>query len=144
MRFPRNTKVFRGQLDAAPYAGVFFLLVIFLLLHSSLVFTPGVPIDLPQAADLPGPETPVVAVAVDNSNRTYFDQQLISEGALRERLREAVARDPSITLVIQFDRRADSDALLKLTVLAREAGIKQAHLAARPPPMPATGAPSSP
>ncbi len=43
MRFPHNTKIFRGQLDAAPFVGVFFLLVIFLLFNSGLVFTPGIP-----------------------------------------------------------------------------------------------------
>ena len=42
MRFPRNAKIFRGQLDAAPLAGVFFLLLIFFLLSSRLAFTPGV------------------------------------------------------------------------------------------------------
>ena len=45
MRFPRNARIFHGQLDATPVAAVFFLLVIFLLL-ASLVYTPGVPVDL--------------------------------------------------------------------------------------------------
>ena len=56
MRFPHNTKIFRGQLDAAPFLGVFFLLLIFLLLNSSLVFTPGVEIQLPETANVPGPD----------------------------------------------------------------------------------------
>jgi hypothetical protein len=34
-------------MDAAPFAGVFFLLVIFLLLNSSLVFPPGLKLQLP-------------------------------------------------------------------------------------------------
>ena len=42
MKFPRNARVFRGQLDAAPFASVLFLLVLFLLVQSSLVFVPGV------------------------------------------------------------------------------------------------------
>ena len=32
MKFPRNAKIFRGQLDATPFAGVFFCLVLFILL----------------------------------------------------------------------------------------------------------------
>lgn len=40
MRFARNARIFRGQLDAAPFAAVFFLLVIFMML-GSLVYTPG-------------------------------------------------------------------------------------------------------
>src|SRR5687767_14895355 len=45
MRFPRNAKIFRGQLDMAPLAGVLFLLLIFILL-SSLVYIPGIPYQL--------------------------------------------------------------------------------------------------
>ena len=55
MKFPRNARIFRGQLDAAPFAIVFFLLVIFLML-SSLVYTPGVHIELPVADGLTGTE----------------------------------------------------------------------------------------
>ncbi|HEV7926667.1 MAG TPA: hypothetical protein VGR14_15010 [Verrucomicrobiae bacterium] len=45
MRFVRHAKIFRGPLDAAPVAGVLLLLMMFMLL-SSLVYTPGVLVDL--------------------------------------------------------------------------------------------------
>src|SRR5712671_6611365 len=104
MRFPRNTRIFRGQLDAAPFAGVFFLLVMFLLLNSSLVFTPGIKIELPQAANLPGTTNPIVAVAVDEKGQFYFDNQITDERRLEEKLQAAVAdsRGP-LTLVVLAD-----------------------------------------
>ena len=49
MKFPRNARISRGHLDAAPFAGVLFCLLIFLLL-ASLVYTPGVLINLPTSA----------------------------------------------------------------------------------------------
>ncbi len=49
MRFPRQAKIFRGQLDAAPVAGVVFLLVIFMQLNS-LLYTPGVLVHLNNPA----------------------------------------------------------------------------------------------
>lgn len=45
MRFPRNAKIFRGQIDMVPLASVLFLLLIFILL-ASLTYTPGIPIQL--------------------------------------------------------------------------------------------------
>ena len=54
MKFTRNARMFRWQWDAAPFAGVFFLLLIFLLLGSSFVFTSGVRINLPESGRLPG------------------------------------------------------------------------------------------
>ena len=105
MRFPRNKQIFRGQLDVAAFAGVFFLLLIFVLLQSQLVFTPGVPIRLPEAEDLPGVIGRSVVVAVDASGQYYFDNQLTHERLLRQRLQEEVgaAREP-LTLIIQADK----------------------------------------
>src|SRR5581483_11621856 len=45
MRFQRHAKIFRGQLDAAPIASVFFLLIVFLML-GNLLYTPGVLVKL--------------------------------------------------------------------------------------------------
>jgi biopolymer transport protein ExbD len=47
MRFARHAKIFRGPLDPAPVAGVMLLLMMFMLL-GSLVYTPGVLVDLGQ------------------------------------------------------------------------------------------------
>lgn len=46
MRYPRNIKIFRGGVDAAPFAGLFFATVLFMVLLYSHVFLPGVPVRL--------------------------------------------------------------------------------------------------
>lgn len=45
MRFQRHAKIFRGQLDPAPIACVFFLLIIFVLLET-MIYTPGVLVEI--------------------------------------------------------------------------------------------------
>jgi biopolymer transport protein ExbD len=144
MRFPRNTKIFRGQLDAAPFAGVFFLLVIFLLLHTSLVFIPGVPIQLPEAADLPGTPNRTLVVAVDESGQCYFENQVIARDRLKQRLVSAVSetREP-VTLVVRADKKVQIQELMPLWLLARSAGIKEIIQATRPPVVPAAAAPKA-
>jgi biopolymer transport protein ExbD len=138
MRFPRNSKIFRGQLDAAPFAGVFFLLVIFLLLHSSLVFIPGVPIRLPEADSLPGTANDTVVVAVDASGQFYFENRICDDNRLREGLKAAVAKaNGPLTLVVQADEDVKHKVLLRLELLAQAVGIKEALLATRPPAVPA-------
>ena len=112
MRFPRNTRIFRGQLDAAPFAGVFFLLVIFLLLNSSLVFTPGVPIELPAAVSLPGTANRVLVVAFDENGQLYFENQVIGRDQLKEKLQTAVSesRQP-LSLIVQAVKKVELDEL---------------------------------
>jgi len=137
MRFPRNTRIFRGQLDAAPFAGVFFLLIIFLLLTSSLVFTPGVPIELPDAVNLPGSANGLLVVAVDENGQLYFENQIISPDQLKEKLQTAVAeaREP-LSLIVQADKKLELGGLMPLWLLARSAGIKQVIQATRRPVVP--------
>lgn len=132
MKFPRNARILRSQLDAAPMASVFFLLVIFVML-SSLVYTPGVHVKLPVANDLPGADGPTVTVALDANNRLHFANQLITEAGLKLRLREAVQNSPGpLTLVVQADEAVTHTNLIRLTLLARDAGIRDALLATLP------------
>jgi len=135
MKFPRNARIFRGQLDAAPFAAVFFLLVMFLALCTR-VYTPGVRLALPAADDLPGTKGPTLAVAMDSSGRLYFENQGIEPGKLRERLRQKVQESAEpLTLILQIDRSASYDQLIGLTILAREAGITNSSLATLPRPL---------
>ncbi|MBI3850918.1 MAG: biopolymer transporter ExbD [Verrucomicrobia bacterium] len=132
MKFSRNAKIFRGQLDAAPFAGVFFLFVIFLVL-ASLVYTPGVRIQLPAAADLAGTDHPTIAVAVDKNGQLYFENQLIQEAQLKNRLKAAVQKSTEpLTLVVLADVEVKYTDQVRLLLLAREVGIKEALLATRP------------
>jgi biopolymer transport protein ExbD len=142
MKFPRNARIFRGHLDLAPFASMFFLLVIFVML-GSLLYTPGVRVQLPVADDLPGTDHPVIAVAVDHGGRLFFQNQIIGERELKFALRDAVRKSPEpLTLVVHADRNLKHEDLVRLTLLARDAGIHDALLATLPrmysaPPGPA-------
>jgi biopolymer transport protein ExbD len=132
MRFPRNTKLLRSPFDIAPFAAVFFLLVIFVMLAVFLP-TSGIPLQLPAAGDLPGTDKPSVAVAVDSSGRFYFENQIVNEARLNSALKSAAknSREP-LTLVIHADKSVTYDQLVRLTMLARDAGIRDVLLATLP------------
>jgi len=142
MKFPRNARIFRGQLDASPFVGVLFLVVIFLLLNSSLVFVPGVAIKLPEAEDLPGVTGRTVRVAVDTNRHFYFRDQIIEESELQVELRRAVleTKEP-LTLMLLADKTVPWETMVRLAKLARAAGLKEAILVTRRPAAPAQGKP---
>lgn len=132
MKFPRNAELLHSPFEIAPFASVFFLLVVFLLL-AELLPTPGIPFRLPAASNLPGVDGPTVAVAVDAGGRFYFANQIVSEAQLIPSLSNAVktARAP-LTLVIHADKTVTEDQLIHLTLLARDVGITNALLATLP------------
>jgi biopolymer transport protein ExbD len=136
VKFPRNARIFRGQLDAAPFAAVFFLLVILLML-SSLVYTPGgVPLRLPFASDLPGVGQQPIAVAVDANGRLYFENQPVQTNQLRERLQRVAKASPEPpTLLVQADQAVTIEMMMRLTMVARDAGITNLLVAALQRPL---------
>jgi len=121
MKFPRNARIFRGQLDVAPFAIVFLLLVLFMML-SSLIYTPGVHLQLPVANDLPGTDAPTISVAVDKNGRLYFQNQWIDENDLKSRLRsyKTNSAEPLVVLV-HADEKVDLKTLVHLELLLRDA-----------------------
>jgi len=134
MKFHRNARIFRGQLDAAPFAAVFFLLVIFLML-GSLMYTPGVRLELPIADELPGTDKLTVAVAIDAGGRYYYDNQLVQEKQLGVLMREAARSSAEpLTLVVYADRAVSTETLVHTSMLARSAGITNGLLATLPRP----------
>jgi biopolymer transport protein ExbD len=141
MRFPVSVKPFCGQLHVAAFAGVLLLLVLFVLLVS-LVHTPGVNLRVPFAGDLLVTDHPTLEVALDSSGRYYFQNQFITETALKVRLREAATNSAgALTLVVQPDRMTSYERWTHLIMLAREAGINDAVLATSAGPFAPTTAP---
>lgn len=148
MRFPRHARIFRGQLDAAPFAGVFFLVLIFITFNSHLVFTPGIRVELPQADGLPGTTNPTTMVVVAPNGQFYFKNQVISEAELKRQLRAAADMARSnrerLTLVVMADKRTPTEVTFRLAELAREAGVSELLQVARPPLAPQSSVPGQP
>ncbi len=122
MRYTRNVKIFRGGVDAAPFASLFFLLVLFTLLFYSHVFFPGVPIQLADQEEPPEMETRSVKVGA--SGTIHF---LGSSYNLAEFKRELQSRAQRGTLprrlLITAELGANSSTVATVEDLLKGSGI---------------------
>jgi len=133
MKFPRNARIFRGQLDFAPFAAVLFLLVIFVLL-GKMLYTPGIPVRLPSAGDviLPGATGPTLSVAV-RTNAYYFQDEVVPEGELSNRLFTARQKiSGPVTLIVQLDQDVTGEKWTHLWSVAQQIGFKDLLMATLP------------
>jgi biopolymer transport protein ExbD len=143
MKFPRNAKLLRSPFDVAPFAAVFFLLILFLLL-GALMPVPGLSLNLPGAgsASLPGTDKPTVAVAIDSSGRMFFASQMVTENELDRQLRRTVAASRlPLTLIIQADQSISYGQVVRVALIAGNAGIYNTLLALQPRIVSAPGQP---
>jgi biopolymer transport protein ExbD len=142
MKFPRNARVTKGSLEAAPWAAVMFLLVIFIML-GGLLYTPGVHVQLPVADELPGTDKLPVTVAMDATGQLYFENQRVTnEAALTNRLREIIQAAPEKpALVVQADKSVSYENLVRLMQLGRSVGFDITVLATLQRPLGKTASP---
>lgn len=129
MKFPRRNRLHRNPFDAAAYAAVFFLLVIFVALSTRL-YTPGVRIQLPAATTVSTSDHPTLTVALDEHGQLYFQNQIIGAAELGSQLRAAVtAATTPLSLVVYMDKSARLEPFVQLQQLARDAGLAEVLLA---------------
>lgn len=144
MRYQRRLKPFSGTLDVAPFLGVALILVIFMALHSRFAPPPGIGIRLAvnPEAELPGLDRPLAVVVVDSSEQVYFDHQAVSEAKLGEKLAQRVAtwKGP-VTMLLQADTNVRHGTIVRLTGLARKAGIREIWEETREAPRPGSARP---
>ena len=107
-------------------------MVIFLVLGAQH-YTPGVKIELPIADNLPGSDKIPITVALDENGYYYYKSQIIDEAKLKAQFTNAVSTSTEpLILVIQADRAVRAERILRLQLLARDAGISEALWATQP------------
>ncbi len=135
-----------GLAGLAPWLDLGLIVVFFLLIRNTYVITPGVVIELPTApvrggaltgmtmvvlsvgSDQPGVRDEIV---VFNDQRYRLAQEAQLE-LLRQQLVQQAERLREGTLLVEADARVQHGTLVRLYALAREAGLKEVNVAARP------------
>ena len=94
MRTKTNLDIISGQMDVVPLLDVFFLLLIFFLTSSSLVFQQGIPVELPraQASTIRAAEKMVITITQSDQpdQVLFFNDNPVKWSELERELREFV------------------------------------------------------
>ena len=109
MKYAGKIKPLYSGLNAAPFIGVLFVMLPMLLFHTSIVFKPGVEVNisLPVSDQKSGVTDPSLSVAVDSNNILYFQNQQVLGQVYSLTVEEKEEGMPLVDLVI--NRAADLD-----------------------------------
>ena len=110
-----NIRPFHGRLDFAPFVGVLFLMLPLLLFHTSMVFKPGIEVDinLPVSSQRTDVGDPSLAVAVDANGILYFRGQTLRDQVFSLPVSEAEENLPLTELLINRVPDLDSNIVLR-------------------------------
>jgi biopolymer transport protein ExbD len=119
----------RAELTAL--VDVVLLLLVFVILTSQYVLTPGFDVMLPAAAvgDAPGPRSLVLQVPRSSDAPFFLNGSPVLEEDLPSRLEQLNRERPDDVLVIAPDRRAFTDRFLEALETAQEAGFVKIRIA---------------
>tara|TARA_B100001142_G_scaffold306497_1_gene336359 strand:- start:650 stop:1300 length:651 start_codon:yes stop_codon:yes gene_type:complete len=109
VKYAGKIKPLYSGLNAAPFIGVLFVMLPMLLFHTSIVFKPGVEVNisLPVSDQKSGVTDPSLSVAVDSKNILYFQNQQVLGQVYSLTVEEKEEGMPLVDLVI--NRAADLD-----------------------------------
>lgn len=138
MRFQRTTRLFRGQLDLAPFLCVLFPVALAAMLHSHLVLPRGNRIALPASGAGPAvaPGEPTLILAIDTHQQLYFENQVTTPQALEQTLSRRSRNNPSSILLVEADASVSYGFLMGISELARRSGMREIVLSTLPAPAP--------
>lgn len=119
--------------DITPLVDVVFLLLIFFMLSTTFVVSPGIRINLPQAQAEPvRSEQRDLRVKIAAEGVLYVDDQRLSLEDLVERLRGAARTSMDTLVVIEADENTAHKYVVEVMDRAKSAGLSRLAIATRP------------
>jgi biopolymer transport protein ExbD len=116
--------------DITPMIDIVFQLVLFFMVSTTFVTSPGIQVDLPRSsAQTVLSDDQDVQVWVTNEGAVYVDQQPVDTAALRRRLLEAAQRDPNTMVVIKADAGVSHGRVVAVMDQARAQGLTRLAIA---------------
>ncbi|MFP4362591.1 MAG: ExbD/TolR family protein [Spirochaetia bacterium] len=129
MHFKRNLST-NSKPDLIPMIDVVFQLVVFFMVSSTFIVTPGISLVLPQSSTAEPVAMTRLVVTVVNENEVYLNQEAYTLSELGESLR-ALSQDERQgiqTVVLEGDRTVSYELLVETLDILRRSGFEGVNL----------------
>ena len=122
-----------ATIDMTPMLDVVFIMLIFFIVTASLVKEAGIDVNRPEAATAVKKDRANILVAISAKGDIWINKRKVDVRAVQANIERLYAENPQGTVVIQADRKATTDVLIKVMDASRAAGILDVSIAAQEP-----------
>jgi biopolymer transport protein ExbD len=118
------------DINISPLIDMVFILLIFFIVTTTFVEETGVEIDKPSAASATALDKNSILLAVTAKGQVVYGGEEIGVGGVRPLVKRLVEQQP-MPVIIQVDRAAEADTVLRVIDESKLGGAKNVSLAAR-------------
>ena len=122
-----------ATIDMTPMLDVVFIMLIFFIVTASFVKEAGIDVNSPEAATEVKKDRANILVAISAKGEIWINKRKVDVRAVQANIERLYAENPQGTVVIQADRKATTDVLIKVMDASRAAGIQDVSIAAQEP-----------
>ncbi len=134
MRFKKK-EIKRLSLDVTPLIDVIFLLLIFFMVSTTFITSPGIHVNLPQASIKSKTDKPKsLEIVVTDKNRIFLNGKKISKKTLAANLATAQKRTGFKKLIIRADGNVKHKEVVFIMDVAKRVGLHKLSIATKPIP----------
>lgn len=122
-----------AAIDMTPMLDVVFIMLIFFIVTASFVKESGIDVNRPEAATAVKKNRANILVAISDKGEIWINKRKVDVRAVQANIERLYAENPQGTVVIQADKKATTDVLIKVMDASRAAGIEDVSIAAQEP-----------
>ena len=122
-----------ANIDMTPMLDVVFLMLIFFIVTASFVKEAGIDVNRPEAATAVKKDRANILIAISDKGEIWINKRRIDVRAVQANIERLHAENPQGTVVIQADKKATTETLIKVMDASRAAGVYDVSIAAQEP-----------
>ncbi|MDF2176945.1 biopolymer transporter ExbD [Aliiglaciecola sp. CAU 1673] len=120
-----------ATIDLTPMLDVVFIMLIFFIVTASFVKEAGIDVNRPEAATAVKKDRANILVAISDKNEIWINKRRVDERAIQANIERLYAENPQGSVVIQADKKATTETLIKVMDASRAAGVFDVSIAAQ-------------
>ncbi len=119
------------EINMTPMLDVVFIMLIFFIVTASFVKEAGIDVNRPEAATAVKKQRANILVAISDTGEIWINKRKVDERAVQANIERLKAENPQGSVVIQADKKATTEVLIKVMDASRAAGAFDVSIAAQ-------------
>ncbi len=120
-----------AAIDMTPMLDVVFIMLIFFIVTASFVKEAGIAVNRPEAATAAKKDRANILIAISDKGEIWINKRRIDVRAVQANIERLRAENPQGSVVIQADKKATTETLIKVMDASRAAGVYDVSIAAQ-------------